>query len=33
MKIDPFTQRLLDSIETLPHDVFNYTKLNILSVD
>lgn len=30
---DPFNQRLLKSIEQLPHDVFNYTKLQVIDID
>jgi hypothetical protein len=29
---DPFTIALLKAIDTLPHDVFNFTKLNIACI-
>ncbi len=30
---DPYNNRLLESIELLPRDVYNFTRINIISAD
>lgn len=30
---DPFNKRLIESVQPLPHDVFNYTKIEAFDAD